>query len=134
MKKKVILIALSLLALATTVVKGGISYKRTDHFATKLTEDQKIDLLISYIRNLKNAVFIRNGSEHSAEEAADHLQNKRKSAGKKIKTAIDFIVHIGSRSSMSGKPYQIKFNDGKVLPSAQLLTEELKRIEKQNQQ
>ncbi len=96
----------------------------------KLSEEQKIEMLIEYIKNLKDAVFIRNGSEHSAEEAAEHLAGKRKKAGTKVKTAVEFIVHVGSKSSMSGKPYMIKFKDGHTETSQALLAEELKRIEK----
>lgn len=98
----------------------------------KYTEEQKIKMLIDHIAGLKNAVFIRNGAEHDAKAAAEHLAKKRKNAGKKIKTAVEFIVNIGSRSSTTGKPYFVKFGDGKTVPSAQVLADELKRIEKEN--
>lgn len=97
-----------------------------------LTEEQKITKLIEYVRSLKGASFIRNGSEHTPEEAAEHLTLKRKKAGSRVKTAADFIVYCGSKSSMSGKDYMIKLADGKTVKSMDLLVEQLKKINAEN--
>ena len=94
-----------------------------------LTEAQKIDRLISYVRNLDGAVFIRNGSEHSPADAAKHMQQKRVKHAKYARTANDFIANIASKSSYSGKLYYIKFKDGKTLPAEEVLRKELKRLE-----
>jgi hypothetical protein len=96
-----------------------------------LTEDQKIDRLITYVRSLKDVTFIRNGSEYSSKKAAEHLESKRKYAGKNIKSARQFIKDIASKSSMTGKTYQIRFKDGKTYPSETIFTRELERIEKE---
>lgn len=98
----------------------------------KLTEEEKINKLIDYVRNLKGAVFIRNGSEYTPAQAADHLAMKRKKGGNKIKTAVQFIVYCASKSSVSGKDYMVKMADGKMVKTLDLLVEELKRIEKEN--
>jgi hypothetical protein len=45
-------------------------------------------------------------------------------------TAEDFIKLCGAKSSQSGKPYQIRFKDGKVVSSGQFLRQELKEFEK----
>ncbi|HXB41163.1 MAG TPA: DUF5329 domain-containing protein [Bacteroidia bacterium] len=127
--KRIFLIVCSCLLFAG---KSAVPVVEVNAFIIKLTEEQKIGMLIDYIKNLKDAVFIRNGDEHTAEEAAEHLRSKRKKAGSKVKTAVEFIVHIASKSSISGKPYFIKFKDGKIIPSKDLLVEELKRIEKSN--
>ena len=74
--------------------------------------------------------FIRNGSEYSPKEAAEHLRMKRRKAGSKIKTAEDFIDHIASKSYMSGEPYQMKFRNGSVIDIRDILYHKLKRIEK----
>lgn len=97
--------------------------------AEPLTETQKIEALISSIENLKDAVFIRNGSTHDAKSAAKHLRDKWNHARKEIKTARAFIVGIGSFSSMSGKPYLIRFADGREQSSAEFLSRELGRLE-----
>lgn len=102
-------------------------------FYPKLTEEEKIAKLIAYVRNLKGATFIRNGSNHTPAEAADHMAMKRKKAGKRISTAVQFIVGCASKSSVSGKDYLVKLADGKTVKAMELLVEELKRIEKENQ-
>jgi hypothetical protein len=94
-----------------------------------ISETQKIDHLILFIRNLKGATFIRNGSEHTATAAADHLQMKRDKAGSRIKTAKDFIDKIASKSSISGEFYMIRFANGKEFPAQMVLTNELKKLE-----
>ena len=81
--------------------------------ATALTEPQKIDRLIARVESLEGATFIRNGSEHTPAEAAQHLRDKRGRAGEKLKTADQFIEQIGSRSSLSGEEYMIKYADGR---------------------
>ena len=98
-------------------------------FAASLTEEQKIDALIHSIEVLPGAQFIRNGSAHDGVAAAEHLQQKRRYAGDRIKTASDFIVCCASRSSVSGKPYQIRFANGKTVDAEVFLRGELKRIE-----
>jgi len=74
-------------------------------------------------------VFIRNGTEHTAAQAADHLRTKRKAAGKKIKTARDFIEQLATRSSLSGKPYLIRTGDGRETPAGSWLAERLRTLE-----
>jgi hypothetical protein len=95
---------------------------------TPLSETQKIEFLITSIENLKGAVFIRNGSEYSAEQAAHHLRMKWDSAGSKVKTAQDFIERCASKSSMSGEKYQIRFANGKIEYSQDYFNEQLAKI------
>jgi len=95
-----------------------------------LTEDQKIRQLIKYISGLDGAVFIRNGDEHAAQEAAEHLEMKWQKAGRRVKTAEDFIEKVASKSFLSGKPYHIKLKSGKQYTSEELLRQELRKIEK----
>jgi len=98
--------------------------------AADQSEEQKISALIEHVRKLGDGVvFIRNGSEHSAADAAEHMARKRKSAGDKVKTAKAFIAECASKSSLSGKPYQIRFKDGKTVTAADYLTEQLTKIE-----
>lgn len=98
-------------------------------FQQNLSEEQKIEKLIAYIEN-SNAKFIRNGSEYIAKEAAEHIRMKRRKAGSNIKTAKDFIDHIASKSYMSGEPYQMKFSNGSIINTRDILYHELKKIEK----
>lgn len=97
--------------------------------ATGLTEAQKIERLIQFVRGMKDATFIRNGSEHSCREAAEHLQSKWQKHKDKIGSARDFIDELASKSGLSGQPYKIRFKDGSVLTTYEVLTRELQRLE-----
>ena len=94
-----------------------------------LSEEQKIDALIQSVADLHGAVFIRNGSEYDAKAAADHLRMKREKAGKRVKTADEFIRLCGSESLMSGKPYQIRYADGRIETSEVFLRARLAELE-----
>lgn len=94
-----------------------------------MPEAQKIEALIQAVADLKGAVFIRNGAEHAPKEAAEHLRLKWKNAGRRVKTAPEFIQHCGSGSSLSGRPYEIRLADGRTVPARDWLWTELKRLE-----
>lgn len=92
-------------------------------------ENRKIDYLIASIESLENAEFIRNGKAYNAKDAADHLRLKRKKAKSRVKTAEDFIKYCASASSMSGKPYQIRFADGSFVSTGEYLLRKLSEFE-----
>jgi len=94
-------------------------------FAQQDIEQRKIEYLINTIANLHGALFIRNGGEYDAPRAADHLRLKLQYAGGRIKTAEDFIVYCATGSSITGKLYQIKFADGRVVATAAFLHDRL---------
>lgn len=93
------------------------------------SEAQLIEALIQAVAHLQEAVFIRNGTEHTPQQAADHLRLKWKNAGGRVKTAPDFIRHCATGSSLSGKPYEIRFKDGHTMPARDWLWTELKRLD-----
>jgi hypothetical protein len=95
-------------------------------------EQQRIDYLIQSLGSLKGAVFIRNGSEYDAAAARDHLQAKLNFGGEHVKTAEEFIKYCASQSSISHKPYQIRFRDGKVLDTASYFQARLKEFDEKN--
>lgn len=94
----------------------------------QLSEDEKINGLIAYIARLEGATFERNGTTHSAGEAAEHLKAKYNKHKAKIPTAENFIQNLASKSSMSGKEYMIRFQDGQTVAVGKLLNEELQRL------
>jgi hypothetical protein len=94
-----------------------------------LTEAAKIQALIGSIQQLKGAVFIRNGVEYDGAKAAEHLRRKLGYAGSKVKTAEQFIDLLATGSSMSGKPYRIRFADGHSVESAVYFHEQLRQLE-----
>jgi hypothetical protein len=85
--------------------------------AGDLSEAAKIQYLLASVEALEGATFIRNGSEHEARAAADHLRLKLKAAGNKVKTAEDFIKFCASRSSITNDPYLIRLTDGTTVKS-----------------
>lgn len=91
-------------------------------------EKQKIESLIQHVEGLK-AHFVRNDKEYDAKSAGKFLRAKWESGGSDIKTAKDFIEKAASVSSTSGKPYLIRFEDGKEVKSGEYLTAELKKLE-----
>ena len=88
----------------------------------------EIDALIARVALARGVVFIRNGSEHTAAEAAAHLQRKRAAAGSRIHTAEDFIDAVGTRSSITGIAYRVRLPDGRTLDSATWLRGLLREV------
>jgi len=80
--------------------------------------DAEIDALIARVHQAQGVVFIRNGSEHTAAEAAEHLQRKRTAAHVTFASAEQFIDAVGTRSSMTGRAYRVRMADGREVDSA----------------
>ena len=97
--------------------------------AAPLSEDDKIEALIRTVDQLKGATFVRNGSSYDCHEAASHLREKWKWKKELVHSARDFIVVAGSFSTQTGKPYLIRFSDGREIKSAEFLAAELKKLE-----
>lgn len=99
-------------------------------------EKVRINYLIYEIEQL-DGVFIRNGKEYCPEQASAHIRMKLKNAmiswfapEKDRWTAELFIEKIASKSSISGQPYQIKFQTGQTVDAGDWLRERLKDIGK----
>ena len=90
-------------------------------------EKKKIEFLLSSVENLKGAKFIRNGIEYDdGKAAADHLRLKLQNAGGYVQNADDFIRLCASKSFITGKPYMIKFSNGKTITAEEYFREKLK--------
>jgi hypothetical protein len=99
-------------------------------------EEARIHYLINEIEQL-DGVFIRNGKEYCPEQASAHIRIKLKTAmeswfapDKDQWTAELFIEKIASKSSISGKPYQIKFKTGQTVDAGDWLRERLNDFDK----
>ena len=99
------------------------------HAAPPPHEQSRIERLIRFVESQKDMKFVRNGSEYSCAEAAKFLRGKLEAMGGEVTTAREFIERIASKSSMSGQPYHVKLADGKLIPAAQFLGDELKRMD-----
>ncbi|MGI9014936.1 MAG: DUF5329 family protein [Phycisphaerales bacterium] len=92
-------------------------------------ETRRIEALLEHVATLDGIVFIRNGGEHTAAEAAAHLQRKWRSAGDAIKSAEMFIDELGSASSSSGQAYRIRLADGNEVDAGPWLHQQLDALE-----
>jgi hypothetical protein len=88
-------------------------------------ESLKIQYLVASIESLQGAQFMRNGKAYEAKQAADHLRLKLRRAGERCRTAEAFIRYCASASSMSGKPYEIRFANGEQVTTEQFLRRKL---------
>jgi uncharacterized short protein YbdD (DUF466 family) len=113
--KKIPLLLLMLLSLIS-----GYAY------AQDSSEAAKIRYLIGSVEALQGVTFLRNGGEYDARKAADHLRLKLKTAGNRVKTAEDFIRLCGSKSSVSGEAYRMRFPDGTTMYAEAFFRERLK--------
>ena len=92
----------------------------------------EIDELISYV-GTSGVRFIRNGTEYSGAEAAQHLRDKLARAGNRVKTTEDFITGVASTSYITGKPYLVKFADGHTQFTGDWLRSHLAEVRKDKQ-
>jgi hypothetical protein len=92
-------------------------------------ERQKIESLIKQVGGVKDAKFIRNGSTYEVATAVRFLRGKWEANDAEVKTARDFIDKVASASGTSGKPYLIRFKDGREITSRDYLLAELQKLE-----
>lgn len=92
-------------------------------------EKKKIEILIGGVEQMTDAVFLRNGKSYSAPLAAEFLRRKWKSRREEIRSAADFIDKVASFSSTTGKPYSIRWNDGRERLSAEYFKSQLFQLE-----
>lgn len=90
--------------------------------------DPEIEALVARVEHAHGVVFIRNGSDHSAVEAASHLRRKFAAAHGRITTAEQLIDKLGTRSSMTGIAYRVRFGDGREIDSATWLRQLLREL------
>jgi uncharacterized protein DUF5329 len=87
---------------------------------------------ISYLLgSMENSAceFFRNGSWHDAKTAAAHLRDKYEILARedRIHSAEDFIEQAGTKSSLSGLPYQVRCSGEEAVTSNEWLRHLLAR-------
>ena len=93
-------------------------------------EHLRIQALIQRVEKSTSMSFLRNGTAHTAAEAAEHMQAKYAHFKNKIATAEDFVDLCASRSEMSGKPYMVKMGDAAPVEAGTFLKDELRTLRK----
>jgi hypothetical protein len=106
----------------------ALSLVNSLHAANSETKaNQEIAQLIQAVEQ-SGCTFQRNGKSYTAIEGADHLRLKLKRGGKYADTTEHFITRLASKSSWSGKPYQIETPGGVRSTMQAWLEAELGRI------
>lgn len=119
-------VAILLFQSAARPAAAQASYDHSNSPET-MSEDQKVQKLIEYIRTLQGATFIRDNSEFAPEKAAEHLSSKWKKHASKIKKAEGFVTELATQSS-SGTPYSIRFADGTTSTTRDVLLRQLSTL------
>jgi hypothetical protein len=92
------------------------------------SERAKIETLIASVEKLPGATFVRNGKAYKPATAAKFLRGKWDDRAGDIRTADDFIVKVASKSSTTGRPYLVRFRDGREVPTADFFRAELAKL------
>ena len=109
------------LLLSFVLIAGSIAMVHAEADA-----DAEIRALIQAVAE-SDCEFNRNGSLHSAEMAAEHLELKYARGKRYADSAEAFIERLASKSSWSGKPYNM-ICDGQAQPTGDWLTATLQDI------
>ena len=88
--------------------------------------EREVRLLIDAIA-ASHCDFNRNGRQHTAAEAAAHLEVKYARAGRHINSADEFITQLASSSSFTGRPYLMSC-EGDTLPAEDWMIDALEQI------
>jgi Fe-S oxidoreductase len=99
--------------------------------APSAAEEKLIDTLILRVSKMDAMIFLRNGNEYNAADAAKHMQAKYDYFKKELVTAEDFIDRCASRSEVTGQAYKVKLANGAVRDANEFLNSELRALRQQ---
>ncbi len=84
----------------------------------------EVDHLLDFVKS-GDCTITRNGTEHSGESAARHIEKKYDYFRDDIKNTEDFIEYSATRSTLSGQYYTVSCGDKKTLKTKDWLLAEL---------
>ncbi|WP_444918176.1 DUF5329 family protein [Microbulbifer sp. JMSA003] len=109
-----------------------IPLSMSSNLAQADTPINEINHLMEFV-SASECTFIRNDSEHTSQEAVEHMEKKYKYFSNKIDSAEDFIRLSATKSTFSGKPYHIQCADKPKEESQRWLLNELARYRETTQ-
>jgi hypothetical protein len=89
----------------------------------------EINHLIDYVQD-SGCTFIRNGKEHTPEEAAQHILKKYDHFKDKITSTEAFIAFCATKSILTNQPYKMRCPGQNIVESQDWLLMELRRFRK----
>ncbi len=94
--------------------------------ALSANAQEEITYLLGFVES-SGCEFYRNGSWHDPSSARAHLRDKYEylAARDRVQTAEDFIERAATKSSLTGRPYQVRCGGGTVVMSNQWLRDAL---------
>ncbi|MEZ5490506.1 MAG: DUF5329 domain-containing protein [Gammaproteobacteria bacterium] len=95
--------------------------------ALALEPQEEIQALVMTVEQ-SGCTFHRNGSTHDSAAAADHMRLKLRRGKRYAKTAEDFIENLATKSSWTGRLYQIECEAGRPEPLNEWLTAHLAKL------
>lgn len=95
--------------------------------------NQEIKRLLDFVEHSR-CTFVRNGTEYAGPRARSHLEQKLHylESQNRVNSAEDFIERAATKSSMSGRAYEVRCPEG-VEPANIWLNKELQRQRKSRQ-
>jgi hypothetical protein len=126
LKERCASLLVSTILLLLPVLSGSVAVQASA--AEEGTAKREIVFMIRQTR-LSDCRFYRNGAWYDASRAADHLLTKYQYLATRgqINSAEEFIEKAASRSSLSGRAYQIQCTGKAPVPSDQWFCELLSR-------
>ena len=95
--------------------------------------DRSIAYLLQHVAR-SNVIFIRNGVMHRPDKAVAHMRRKYKYFKDDIHTPEDFIRLCATKSTQTGRPYQVKLPDGRLLRCDQWMLSALSQYRRETGQ
>ena len=93
------------------------------------SRNPEVDHILTFVRD-SSCTFIRNGSDHTSAEAADHIAMKARHAGVKVTNGDTLIDLVATKSSITGQPYHVRCPGHPEMESGTWLHTELNRFRK----
>ncbi len=113
--------------LINLLIGNDFGYFKVTNFegkALKINDETKrIVLLLEKIEQ-SEIIFIRNGTEYDAKQAAEHLHSKWNKTS--INNVQEFIEKVASTSSTTNESYKVKLKNGTIITSKEWLIEQSK--------
>jgi len=67
----------------------------------------EVEYLLNYLADSDNCRMIRNGKSYSAKDGAKHVRRKYNYFRAEISSTEEFIEYAGTKSTKSGRPYEV---------------------------